>query len=187
MAIEEPSHRIVASTDVYEIREYSPYVVAETVVQGDANEAGNAGFRILAGYIFGKNEGSTSIEMTAPVAQNPVKIEMTAPVAQSQTPEGFAVQFAMPSQWTLATLPKPLDARVHLKAMPARRVAVLRYTGFWSQSNYEENLARLKEALAAKNLTWQGDPVWARYDPPWVPWFLRRNEIWLELRPDEGG
>jgi hypothetical protein len=119
--------------------------------------------------------------MTAPVAQAPVRIAMTAPVAQRAGAGGYVVQFAMPREWTLETLPKPNDARVTLRAIPARTVAVANYSGTWSQSNYEENLKRLEEALAKAGLNWHGEAIWARYDPPWIPWFWRRNEVMLEL------
>jgi effector-binding domain-containing protein len=119
--------------------------------------------------------------MTAPVAQTPTKIAMTAPVAQSATSDGYEVQFAMPREWTLETLPEPTDPRVKLRAIPARTVAVIRYTGTWSQSNYEENLKKLRDALAKTGLKWHGAAIWARYDPPWKPWFWRRIEILLEL------
>ena len=119
--------------------------------------------------------------MTAPVAQTPTKIAMTAPVAQSPQAGGYVVQFAMPPEWTLDTLPEPTDPAVTLRAVPARTVAVIRYSGTWSQERYAEHLASLQSALAEAGLRWRGEPVWARYDPPWKPWFLRRNEIWLEL------
>jgi hypothetical protein len=183
MAVEEPRFEIVERHDVFEVRRYAPCVVAETRVPGDLQEAGNAGFRILAGYIFGKNRGARKIQMTAPVAQTPVKIAMTAPVAQSADPDGSVVRFVMPAEWTLATLPEPTDPRVSLREVPARTVAVIRYSGFWSTARYEEELQRLQEALERRGLRWQGEPVWARYNPPWTPWFMRRNEIWLELAP----
>jgi hypothetical protein len=142
---------------------------------------GHEGFRILAAYIFGQNKGGRKIDMTAPVAQTPTKIAMTAPVAQSATSSGFVIQFAMPREWTLETLPEPIDSRVMLRAIPARTVAVLGYSGTWSQTRYEEHLKTLQGALAEAGLRWHGDAIWARYDPPWKPWFRRRNEIWLEL------
>ena len=181
MAIDEPGYTVVRTDDAFEVRRYEPYVVAETVVNAPADEAGNQGFRILAGYIFGQNKGARKIEMTAPVAQTPTKIAMTAPVAQSATSDGYVVQFAMPPEWTLETLPEPTDSRVKLGAIPARTVAVVKYSGTWSQSNYEENLKNLKDALAKTGLIWHGEAIWARYDPPWKPWFWRRNEILLEL------
>jgi hypothetical protein len=181
MAIDEPPYTVVRANDVFEVRRYEPYLVAETQVDAAPKEAGNRGFRILAGYIFGGNKGSRRIEMTAPVAQTPTKIAMTAPVAQTASAGGYLIQFAMPREWTLETLPEPTDSRVTLRAMPARTIAVIRYSGTWSQRSYEEHLKTLQDALAQSGLAWHGEPMWARYDPPWKPWFLRRNEIWLEL------
>lgn len=181
VAIEEPSYSLVRTYDGFEVRRYAPYIVAETIVDAAPDEAGNKGFRILAGYIFGQNKAAQSIEMTAPVAQTPVTIAMASPVAQSRTAAGFAVQFMMPPVWTLATLPQPNDPRVTLKPMPGRTVAVMRYSGTWSQSSYRAHVQQLEADLAQQGLRWHGEPIWARYDPPWKPWFLRRNEIWLEL------
>lgn len=181
MAIDEPRFAVVSAHDDFEVRRYEPYVVAETVVVAAAEEAGNQGFRILAEYIFGANKGSRKIEMTAPVAQTSTRIAMTAPVAQSARPDGYVVQFAMPREWSLETLPEPIDSRVVLRTMPGRTLAVIGYSGTWSQSRYLEHLGKLQDALARAGLSSRGEPIWARYDPPWKPWFLRRNEIWLEL------
>ena len=181
MAIDEPSYTVVRSAEVFEVRRYEPYLIAETIVSTTAGEAGNQGFRILAGYIFGGNKGARKIEMTAPVAQSPAKIAMTAPVAQSASAAGYAIQFAMPREWTLQSLPEPNDARVMLREVPARTVAVIRYSGTSSQGLYDENLKKLKDALEQDGIKWRGEPMWARYNPPWTPWFLRRNEIWLEV------
>jgi hypothetical protein len=182
MAIDEPAYTVVRSYDSFELRRYEPYIVAETLVRGDADEAGNQGFKVLAGYIFGGNKGARKIEMTAPVAQTSTKIAMTAPVLQSATDGAYAIQFSMPREWTLETLPEPNDASVTLRAIPARTLAVIAYSGTWSQSRYEEHLKKLQDGLAAAGLSAQGDPFWARYDPPWTLWFLRRNEIWLTLK-----
>lgn len=181
MAVDEPQYKILRTGEDFEVRQYAPYLVAETVVDTTAENAGSQGFRILAGYIFGANKGARKIAMTAPVAQTPVKIAMTAPVAQAVAPGGYRVQFAMPAEWTLETLPEPDDARVQLAVIPARTLAVLKYSGTWMQANYDENLQKLKSALAQNGLRWHGEPISAKYDPPWIPWFMRRNEIWLEL------
>ena len=181
MAIDEARYTVVRTEPAFEVRRYEPYLVAETLVAGSADEAGSQGFRVLAGYIFGKNKGAREIAMTAPVAQTPAKIAMTAPVAQSPGAGGHVVQFAMPPEWTLDTLPEPTNPAVSLRALPARTVAVIRYSGTWSQERYAQHLAKLQDALTRTGLRWHGEPVWARYDPPWKPWFLRRNEIWLEL------
>jgi len=181
MATDGPRYTVVQTYDAFEVRRYEPYLVAETVVNAAPEDAGNKGFRLLANYIFGRNKGARKIEMTSPVAQSSTKIAMTAPVAQSASAGGYVIQFAMPREWTLATLPEPLDANVTLREVPARRLAVIGYSGTWSQSRYQEHLKKLEDAVASAGLRWQGAPVWARYDPPWTPWFLRRNEIWLEL------
>ena len=184
-AIEEPRHTVVQQLGDVEVRQYEPYLVAEVVVPGPADEAGNQGFRLLAGYIFGKNKGERKIEMTAPVAQStapaPMKIEMTAPVALAPAEGGYTVQFMMPAQFTLETLPEPLDPRVKLKAVPGGRVAVVRFSGFWSEANYQEHLQKLQRTIESAGLRPTGSPIYSRYDPPWIPWFMRRNEIWLRL------
>ena len=185
-AIEEPPYTTVRSLDNgIEIREYAPYTVAEVLINADARVAANSAFPILAGYIFGKNKGERTFAMTAPVTQTPapVKMEMTAPVTQTATAGGFAVQFVLPKGVTVASAPEPLDARVVLREMPPQRVGVIRYSGFWSESNYNEHLAKLQAGLRAANIGWAGAPTYSRYDGPMTPWFMRRNEIWLPLAP----
>ena len=186
-AIEEPTYTVVQKTDVFEVRKYEPYLVAEVLVPGPASEAGSQGFRLLGGYIFGKNKGERKLEMTAPVTQTPVeppvpvKLEMTAPVTQASAPGGFLVQFVMPKGYTLATLPEPLDARVKLREVPGKSVAVIRFSGSWSQNLYNEQLELLKAALSKANILTQGEPVSSRYNSPFSLPFMRRNEIWIYL------
>jgi hypothetical protein len=184
-ATEEPDFEVVRQLAGVEVRQYAVYTVAEVVVPGPAGEAGNQAFPILAGYIFGKNKGEKKFAMTAPVTQAaaPVKMEMTAPVAQTLVPGGFLVQFVLPKGVTAAGAPEPLDTRVQLRDVAGSRVAVIRYSGFWSDSNYNEHLAKLQAALRAAGLSWTGDAVYARYNAPFTPWFMRRNEIWLHLVP----
>jgi hypothetical protein len=184
-AIEEPGYEVTRQLSGVELRQYAPYVVAEVVLNTTAEDAGNQAFPILAGYIFGKNKGEKKLEMTAPVTQTaaPVRMDMTAPVTQqAAVPGGYLVQFVLPKGVTLATAPEPTDPRVQLRQVPAAQWAVIRYSGTWSQANYDEHLTQLKATLDAANVATQGEPVLARYDPPFKPWFLRRNEIWLALR-----
>ena len=182
-ATEEPEYQVVREFAGIELRQYAAYTVAEVVVAGPAGEAGNQAFPILAGYIFGKNKGERKFAMTAPVTQAavPVKLEMTAPVTQTAAPGGFLVQFVLPRGVTVATAPEPLDARVQLREVLPSQVAVIRYSGFWSQSNCDDHLARLQAALRAADLAWTGEAVYSRYNAPFTPWFMRRNEIWLHL------
>ena len=185
MAIEEPDYRIVRTIDAdVEVRDYAPYAVAEVDVAGPADAAGSTAFPILAGYIFGKNRGERRLPMTAPVTQAaaPVKLAMTAPVTQAAKDGGYVVQFVLPKDVTPDTAPEPLDPRVRLREVAAQRVAVIRYSGTWSQANYDEHLARLRAVLRDAGLVAAGEPVYSRYDAPFMPWFLRRNEIWVPLR-----
>jgi hypothetical protein len=180
-AVEEPEYRVVRELSGIEVRQYAAYTVAEVLVAGPAEEAGNQAFPILAGYIFGKNKGEKKFAMTAPVT---VKLEMTAPVTQIAAPGGFLVQFVLPKGVTVASAPEPLDGRIQLREVMPGEVAVIRFSGFWSESNYNEHLAQLEAALRAADLGWTGEPVYSRYNPPFTPWFMRRNEIWLRLAPD---
>lgn len=182
-AIEEPDFDVVRRIGNVELRQYAPYVVAEVVLDVAPTEAGSQAFPILAGYIFGNNKGERKFAMTAPVMQAvlPVKMDMTAPVTQTRVTGGMRVQFVLPKGVTVATAPEPLDPRVQLRDVPAARWAVLRYSGTWSQANDDEHLALLRAALATAAVATLGEPVLARYNAPFTPWFMRRNEVWLAL------
>lgn len=183
-AIEEPDYEVIRTFDNVELRQYAPYVVAEVELDASAEDAGNQAFPILAGYIFGKNKGEKKFAMTAPVTQTaaPMRMEMTAPVTQAAVAGGMRVQFVLPKGVTLATAPEPIDPRVQLRLVPTGTWAVIRYSGTWSQANYLEHLGELKATLQVAGVATQGEPVLARYNAPFTPWFLRRNEIWLALR-----
>ena len=183
-AIEEPGYEVVRDIEGVQLRQYAPYVVAEVVLDATAEDAGNRAFPILAGYIFGKNKGEKKFAMTAPVMQTaaPVKMEMTAPVTQAAVAGGMRVQFVLPQGVSLDSAPEPLDPRVQLRLVPASQWAAIRYSGTWSQANYNEHLGKLQTTLAAAGVATQGEPVLARYNGPMTPWFMRRNEIWLALR-----
>ena len=183
-ATEEPEYQIIRKIDNAEVRQYAAYTVAEVVVAGPEREAGRQAFPILAGYIFGKNKGERKFAMTAPVTQTavPVKFEMTAPVTQSATTGGFLVQFVLPKGVTFASAPEPLDTRVKLREIPPTQVGVIRYSGLWSAANDKKHLAQLESSLRAADLSWSGNPVYSRYNAPFTPWFMRRNEIWLPLK-----
>jgi hypothetical protein len=183
MATEEPKYVIEKKSDQFEIRKYSSIIVAETKTNSTFENAGNEAFRILAGYIFGNNQSKTKIAMTAPVSQqtSSEKIAMTAPVTQEKSGETFLVQFTMPSSFTKDTLPLPNDPRVLIREIPERRFAVFRYSGTWSEERYLEKLKEFRSILKKENITTLGDPIFARYNPPFMPWFLRRNEIWIQL------
>ena len=185
VAYESPSYEVVETIGEVEIRQYAPYLVAETRVDGTLEDAGNQGFRILAKYIFGDNRGKQKIAMTAPVSQEKaegVEIAMTAPVTQKRSGEQFTIQFMMPSEYSKESLPAPNDSRIEIREVPGRRLAAIRYSGRWSKKNYDEHLRELLAALSRKGYEPEGEPIWARYDPPFKPWFMRRNEILTAFR-----
>jgi len=183
MAIDEPSFRVIESAPPVEIREYAPYVVAETRVAGGFRDVGNEGFRRLFAYISGENRGATKVAMTAPVTQQAAseKIAMTAPVTQQADGDVYRIAFVLPSQYTLESAPVPTNPDVRLVQVPARRMVAVRYSGLWSAENYKEALGQLTAFAQQRGLPLTGEPVYARYDPPFMPWFLRRNEILVEI------
>ncbi len=186
--IQEPQYVTQMRDGAFEVRSYGPRVVAETAVTGEWTEAGNEGFRRLADYIFGKNRRDSKVTMTAPVAQAPqkpsqegVQLPMMAPVGQQREGNSWTISFAMPAGETLGTLPTPDDPRIVLREVPPMRVAVVRFRGRWTVANMREHENELRGWAKHRNLTVTGEAEVNRYDPPFKPWFLRRNEIWLPL------
>ncbi len=182
MAVERPKYSVESSEPPFEVRDYGPTIVAVVHVEGARSAAVNAGFRILAGYIFGGNQTADKISMTAPVTQSAGQtIPMTAPVEQNVAQAGWEVRFTMPAAYTLGALPKPTDARVHLVSVPRRRMAAVTFSGFWSDSNLQSHQAQLRQFLQRHALIAVSAPTYAYYDPPWTPWFWRTNEVLVEI------
>jgi effector-binding domain-containing protein len=177
--VEETQYRLISKTNNFELRDYPTYIVAETEVDGNIEDAGNKAFKKLFDYISGKNRSREKIAMTAPVSQKPSseKIAMTAPVNQQQTEGGWIVSFTMPDVYTMETIPTPENPDVRLRQIPARRMASVQYSGTWSEERYLQYLQKLESWIDENNFRILGEPVWARYNPPFTPWFLRRNEI----------
>ena len=194
MATEEPKFESLRKEENIEIRRYVPVIVAETTVDGDMDSASNQGFQRIAGYIFGQNE---RIAMTAPVVaeaqSNAEKIAMTAPVSiEPKNAEGsnmagaqrWRIHFVMPRQYTLATLPKPLNPQVQLREIPAKTFAALTYSGINTENKVQEKTEQLLNWLKSQKIETLGKPQLARYNPPWTLPFLRRNEILQEIKAD---
>jgi effector-binding domain-containing protein len=183
VAIEEVPYTVIEQNGEMELRQYSPHIVAETTVEGAFDKVGSEGFRRLAGYINGENRSKQSIAMTAPVSQEAQseKIAMTAPVGQEKSGDRWRITFVMPAKYTLDTLPEPLDSRIKITQEPARLMAAVRYSGTWSRKGYEENRERLLAWIEERGFKQTAEPVWARYNPPFMPWFLRRNEILIPV------
>lgn len=170
MAVEEPKYEVLDSFGDIEIRKYGPLVIAETEVTGEFSEAGNEGFKRIASYIFGGNQKQQKINMTAPVLQR-----------EEKQKEKRIVAFVMPEGKSLNNLPLPDDAKVVLKEIPPQKMAAFRYSGTWSEERYKEKMGILLQTLQERQFKTRGVPILARYNPPWIPWFLRRNEILIEL------
>jgi effector-binding domain-containing protein len=185
MAVEEAEYTVSSQQDEFEIRLYTPSIVAEVIVNGDFENASSAAFRKLFNYISGDNTRRDKIAMTAPVSQKPEpeKIAMTSPVGQRASGQGWAVSFMMPASYSMETIPEPVDPAVVLREVPAYRAAVIRYSGRWSEKGYQKHLDSLLEWIDQNGLVISGEPVWARYNAPFTPWFMRRNEILIALTP----
>ena len=183
VGIEKSEYTIVEKQGKFEIRSYMPQIIAETIVEADFDDAGNIAFRRLFNYISGQNRKKESIAMTAPVNQKTPseKIAMTAPVNQQKSEGKYTISFLMPSKYTMATLPEPLDQNVLIREIPARKLAAIRYSGTWSRKRYEANTAKLEVFIREKGLRSTGEPIFARYDPPFQIWFLRRNEVLIPV------
>ena len=183
MAIEEPKYKVLKSDGDFEVRQYDSLIVAETVVDTtDFDEASNEGFRRLAAYIFGGNKTRQTMAMTSPVTtEESQKIAMTAPVETERTGASVRVAFTMPSEYTLQTLPVPNDPRITLRTIPGRTFAVIRFSGRWTESNFHEHTEELIAWIQNEGLRVTGNPIVARYNPPFVPSFFRRNEILIPI------
>ncbi len=167
----------------FELRNYAPRILAYVQVEGDRETAENRGFRLLANYIFGNNQGSSKLAMTTPVTVAPEKIAMTTPVTlQSETRGTWTVTFLMPAQYTLESLPKPVNERVRFVEQPSARWVAARFSGYMTDRKIERWQQELQQWAAQNGLKLEGEPMLAYYDPPWNPPFVRRNEILWRVR-----
>jgi len=179
---EKQPYDLVRTEGAMEVRRYPQHLVAQTEVSADFEDAGNRAFRYLFGYISGQNTARQSIEMTSPVAQaTSQRVAMTAPVVQTGSGDSYTVAFVLPASLDEASAPLPLSPQVSLRSMPARLVAAVRFTGRWSKQSFDKHRADLLSAARDARLTTIGDPWFARFDPPFTPWFLRHNEVLVEI------
>jgi len=155
-----------------EFRTYPPLILA-TVSGTDENEA----FTILFRFISGNNQSGKKVPMTAPVI-TPEKIAMTAPVLS----DAHSMSFVMPATYTRKDVPEPLDMRVSIQEVPSRELAVIRFRGSASDRDVSLVRERLLASLARANISPVGTPFLMRYNSPFTPGFLRRNEVGVEIR-----
>ncbi|WP_111720353.1 heme-binding protein [Homoserinimonas sp. OAct 916] len=188
---EQQPYDVVRSYDLFELRRYPEHLVAEVIVGGPFKDAGNRAFRYLFAYISGENASREKVAMTAPVIQedSSSSIAMTAPVLQQQAEErsgdgaegSFVVAFVLPAALSINSAPRPKNDRVQLRVVAEGLVAAIRYRGRWTEEGYVSQLAQLRSAIAAAGFSATGEPRFARFDPPFRPSFLRRNEVMLDV------
>ena len=184
-ALEEPKYSVLKEYENFEIRNYASYLVAEVDIEGSYNKSGNEAFRILAGYIFGDNQSSTKMNMTAPVEseaiQSSEKMNMTAPVFSNKNFNGYTYRFVMESKYTQETLPVPNNSKIRITEIKDRVMAVISFSGRWSQKNFDKHEQILVNDLKNEGIGVASEAIYARYNAPFTPWFLRRNEIMFEI------
>lgn len=185
ISVENPIYSVDRKADKYEIRIYQPTIVAEVVITSSFEDAGNQAFRILADYIFGNNNTKTKMEMTAPVTMQ-IHFEEIASldsISKSKNSEfSYLTQFFLQRDIPLNLVPEPVDKRIRIDELPQKKFAVLTYSGSWSEENYKEHLSILKEELKRNGELYRAkQPIFARYNSPFQLWFLRKNEIWIEV------
>lgn len=184
---EEQKYTVERKFPKFEVRRYEACVFADVTVSADFQSAGSIAFRSLIGYISGSNELNSKIAMTSPVIQesdtkaSSSKIAMTSPVLQETSGGSNIVSFVMPAGSTLESMPVPTNSRVTLRSIPEELVAASKFSGRWTEENYIKQLAALEKQIAANGFTKNGNPRFARFDPPWTPWFMRRNEIQIPI------
>ena len=184
-ALEEPKYSVLKEYENFEIRNYASYLVAEVDIEGSYNKTGNEAFRILAGYIFGDNQSSTKMNMTAPVESEAIqpseRMNMTAPVFSNKNVNGYTYRFVMESKYTQETLPVPNNSKIRITEIKDRVMAVISFSGRWSQKNFEKHEQILVNDLKNEGIGVASEAIYARYNAPFTPWFLRRNEIMFEI------
>lgn len=180
--VEQAKYTVVEKSDAIELRDYAPSIVAEVVVSGEREPAIQQGFRMIADFIFGNNQAAQKVAMTAPVIQqSSQKIAMTAPVIQQGKDNKWVVQFVMPSEYTMATLPKPKNDAVTLKEVPAKRFVALRFSGVAKEDSLKKHSDELEAFIASRQLKALSPLTYAFFNPPWTLPFMRRNEVMVEI------
>jgi hypothetical protein len=186
-AYEQPRYDVIGTYEDFEVRRYAPYLVAETDIDGAYEDGRNAAFRRLFSYITGNNKGGERIEMTVPVTSTPRDGSAVGAAKGSGASAPAAgvnqsvMQFMVPGKFSMDTVPEPRDPRVRIRKLDEQVFAVRRYSGRWTEENYRENEDLLRRQLTAAGLAAKGPSIFAAYNGPFTPWFLRRNEVMIPV------
>lgn len=170
--VETIKYEIIRKLDKVEIRRYPKIITAKV------NNSETDSFGLLFRFISGKNKQKTKVKMTSPVVSQEIK--MTSPVFSDFSNEGY-MAFVMPSEFSLESTPEPLDSRVKIEEVSERVIAVLRFSGSWSESHFQAKTKELWKELADAGIKTKGDVFTMLYNPPFMPGFLRRNEVAIEI------
>lgn len=170
MAIEQPTYRVLQAMNGIEVREYDEYWVAECRVDNvsDLSMASSRAFGRLFNYISGDNSASQKIAMTSPVQQIPSE-------------SGWLVSFVVPKDVSLGDIPVPANSSISIRKVEAGKFATLQYSGLWNDKKFLAKSQELLEVVEKLGLTIDGPVSSAVYNPPFMPPFLRRNEVLVRL------
>lgn len=183
LAYEEPAYNTLKTYEEFELRQYESFIIAEVHVTGEFDDVGNKAFRKLFNYISNADRPQGKIDMTTPVIQQPMEkidditLGKTNPTQQKR----YRFAFVMPRKYELADLPPPLDPEIKIISVPGNLIAARRYSGTWSQKRYQENERILLMAIEKSGYKAAGEPIFARYNAPFSLWFLRRNEVLVQV------
>lgn len=166
---EEAKYTVIGRREGIEFRAYEPHVLVSVTVPGSFESAPSYGFSPLVRYISGENRGGEKIAMTAPVFH----------VAESET--AHTISFVLPHDTT--TAPSPARPGVTTHQVPAITVAASKFVGGWREDRVKRHESDLHRALKSMSVRETGSVMFARYDPPWKPGFLRRNEVLIPVDP----
>ncbi|MGV1037160.1 MAG: SOUL family heme-binding protein [Candidatus Nanopelagicales bacterium] len=169
---EQQAYTVIDRRKDFEVREYPAAVVAQIEVRSSFDSAGSKAFRSLVSFIGGANSSGEKIAMTSPVIQEPTDDNSVQ-----------AVSFVMPNGSVVESMPSPSNSQVKVTELPAQWAVVRGYSGRWTQTSYRRHLSELSQAATEAGFTLTGSPRYARYDPPWTPWFMRRNEVIVPVEP----
>lgn len=191
---EQQPYLVERSLGDIEVRCYPRHVVAQTTVEASFEDAGSRAFRRLASYIGGQNRTRAGIQMRAPVMQqgDSQKIAMTAPVTQSGVDGRYVVAFVLPAELTIDTAPEPTNPEVQLREVATRLAAAVSFSGRGNERTFATHRAKLLAILEQAGIEPVGELRYARFDPPYKPGFMRRNEVVQDVRdpsadPSEAG
>lgn len=165
---EAPAYERIESEGEIEVRRYPVLQIAST--QSPSSDA-NGSFMKLFRYIDGGNASGQKIEMTSPVLVTKSETEST-------------MRFILPTELKTTGAPAPKSAEVKIEELDSLHVLAMRFPGRTSEAREKKAETRLRQWATEKGREVEGEAIFAFYDPPWTPSFMRRNEVMLRIKGD---